>query len=64
MLTVQQVRLLKEAVDMAETWRGGMLGAASPADIDAFDRKIARMRKALQAAYAAAKHHSREQSRT
>lgn len=50
MITERQLRLLSEAVPDAQTWRGNLVGAAPDYAIEAFDRKIERMRQAVKAA--------------
>lgn len=50
MITLRQLRLLSEAVTEAELWRGSMVGAAPQSAIDAFDQRIAAMRKAVREA--------------
>lgn len=50
MISLGQLKLLKEAVDEAESWRGMHVGAAPDWYLEAFDKKIADMRKAVKAA--------------
>jgi hypothetical protein len=49
MITLKQIKLLEEAVDEAESWRGMHVGAAPDWFMDDFDDKIKSMRKAVEA---------------
>lgn len=55
MITTRQINLLRKAVDMAEEWRGNLVGAAPAEALDEFDAELALMRQALRAIYAARK---------
>jgi hypothetical protein len=46
-LTQAGVKLLEEAINSAETWRGSMIGNPDPEPLASFDEEIAAMRKAI-----------------
>lgn len=48
MITYRQLRLLSEAVDEAESWRGSLIGAAPFEVLDEFDERILKMRQAVE----------------
>lgn len=49
MITLKQIKLLEEAVDEAEDWRGMHVGSAPDWFLDKFDDNIKAMRKAVEA---------------
>lgn len=50
MITLRQIKLLANAVDEAEAWRGSMVGCAPQEALDEFDANIAAMRAAVKEA--------------